>query len=67
MFYKMSKFHRLTSFVLEILDTMCVVIICFSIYDIINFEINLALLSGRFPTWPKKLQKFENLQKYKSF
>lgn len=32
---------------------LCIVIIFYPIYDAINFETYLILLTSRFPTWPK--------------
>ena len=51
---------------LEMLCIMC--IICFPVYDVIIFKINLSLSSSRFPTWPKKSgQKLEYRKNKKGF
>ena len=34
---------------LEILGSICILIICFLVCDVINFEINVNFLSNRFP------------------
>ena len=53
---------------LEILGNICIVIICFPIYDVVNFENNLSFFSSDFPTRPKRLGlKFRNLKKENSF
>ena len=53
---------------LEILEDMCIVIICFPISEVMKFEIKISLLMKLFPTWPKKSeQKFKYLQKERSF
>ena len=49
---------------LKILDSICIVIIWFTVCDVINFQINLS----RVPAWPKKSEpKFKHLQNDKSF
>ena len=50
-------------------NIICVVMIYFPVYDVINFEITLAFLSSsHFPTWPKKsVEKFRYLKNKKSF
>ena len=35
-------------FLIEILDNMCTVIICFPVYDVINFKINRSFLIKAF-------------------
>ena len=40
----------------EILGNMFIVIICFSVNDVINFESTVDFLSSCFPTWPKRRQ-----------
>ena len=52
---------------LEILGNMCIAIICFSIYDVINFEINHAFLIKPFSTWPKRQDKNLNIWERKEF
>ena len=38
-------------FLIEILDNMCIVIICFPVYDVVNFKINRSfLIKERFST-----------------
>ena len=53
-----SNFVVWLPLLLEILDNICIVIICLSVYDIINFEINFNFLIKPFSTWPKKLYIF---------
>ena len=38
---------------LGIFGNMCVVITCFPVFHVTDFEINLAFVSSRFPTWSK--------------
>ena len=53
---------------LEILDNMSIVIICLPVHDLVNFEINLSFLTGRFSPRPEKSgQKFKHLKNKKSF
>ena len=41
-------------------SSICIVIICFPVGNVINFEINLAFLASHFPTQPKRSgQKFK--------
>ena len=52
----------------EILVNMCIVIICFPVYDTMNFEINLSFLIKPFFNMTKKSgQKCNYLKKEKSF
>ena len=46
---------------------MCIVLICFPVYDVINFEINLGFLIKPFSYTKKSGQKFKNLNNEKSF
>ena len=47
---------------------MCIVIICFPVFDVINFEIKFTFLSSRFPIWPKNSgQNSKYLKNEKSF
>ena len=47
---------------------LLLVIICFPIYDIINFEINFSFLVQSFSMWPKKSgQKNKGLRTKRSF
>ena len=40
---------------LEILGNMCIIITCFPVCDVINFEITFSfLISSHFPIWPKR-------------
>ena len=42
---------------------MCIIIICFPVYDVIIFEFSLSVLVKPFSAWPKALgQKFEYLK-----
>ena len=51
----------------EILDNMCIAIICFPVCDM-NFELTLAFLPTCFPKRSKKSeQKFKYLKNEKSF
>ena len=38
---------------LEVLGNTCIIIICFQVYDVINFEISLSFLIKWFFTWQK--------------
>ena len=50
-------------FFLEILGHMCIIIICFPVYDVIIFEFSLSVLGKPFSAWPKTSgQKFEYLK-----
>ena len=67
--YKLTKFLQQT-FTSWLLGNICISIICFPVYDVSNFKINLSLtfLSSRFSTWPKKSdQKFKYLYKLTKF
>ena len=44
------------SLVFDVLGNMCIVINCFSRYDVINFEINLSFLVKSFSRMAKKKQ-----------
>ena len=46
--------------VLEILDKMCIVIICFPVCEVMHFEINLSILIKPFFTSPKRQNKKRN-------
>ena len=48
------------AFLLEILGSKCIVIICFAGCDVIDFEINLSFLSSRF-LHDQEFQKFQKL------
>ena len=64
-----TNFTHWLSLLPEILGAgnMCIVIICFPVYGVKNFEI-LAFFSQRFPTWPEKSrQKFKYLKNEKGF
>ena len=49
---------------LEILGNTCIVIICFPVCDVINFEFNLNFPLKLFPTWSKKLE--QNLNTFRT-
>ena len=51
------NFIVLLSFLLEILCSMCITIVCSPDCDVIKFEINLSFSSRRFDTWPKTQDK----------
>ena len=55
--------------ILEILGNMCIIIICFSVYDVINFETNLSVrFKCIFLMTKKKLgQKSKYLKNEKTF
>ena len=42
--------------ILEILDNICIVIICFPVFDIINCDINLSFLINSFSYMTKKVR-----------
>ena len=46
---------------LDLLGHMCIVIICYPVFDVINFELTLAFLSSRFPTWLNSQDKNVNI------
>ena len=52
---------------LDILGNMCIAIVCFSGFDVINFEINLYFYSSGFSTWPKIKNKNLTLTQLKRF
>ena len=43
------------------LGNMCITIICFQIYDVIDLKLNIAFLSSRFPKLPKRSGKKLNI------
>ena len=53
---------------LEILGSICIAIVCFSVCDVINFEINFIFLINPFFYMTKKSrQKFDYFENEKSF
>ena len=62
----MTKFRRLTAFILEILENMCLVIICYPACEVINFEIKLSFLIKLFSYTAKKQDKSLNTLKTKT-
>ena len=50
---------------LEILGNMCIAIVCFPGYGVVNFEINLTFQSSRFSTGPKSYDKNLNILRTK--
>ena len=53
----MTKFHCLVALLLKILGNMCIVITCFPVDDVINFEISLNFLIKPFSCMTKKVRK----------
>ena len=60
MLYLLAKNHYLIPLLLEILDNMCIVIICFPICDVIKSLINHSFLIN------KSQQKYKYLKNGKS-
>ena len=49
----------------EILDNMCIAILCFPDCDVINFEIKRSFQWSRFSAWPKSKDKNLNILRTK--
>ena len=54
------------SFLLEILGNMCIVIICCSVCEVINFEVNLSFLIKLFSYITKRSEKIVNISRRKT-
>ena len=68
MLYLLTKFYYLISLHLEILDNVCIAIVCFLGCGAINFRINFILIIKPFFYMTKKSrQKFKYLDNEKSF
>ena len=52
---------------LDILDNMCIVMICFLVDDVINVDINLSFLINLFFYIARKVKKSDYINNKKSF